>query len=307
MLLLIFTVGVLSSRFAGMPKRSYTDFFGGPVVLPSVAARRVGDVVGGTKSGYRFRSYAGPRRFYGNRFYQGRGVRSGTYANRRYRGLRRYPQSGIETKYWDSNFQQLAIPVPPASDTWAGMEMYPGPNTIPLNCPTQGSGNQDREGRFITMESVQISGVVTIASQIETTGQTADTLPVVKVWIVLDKNVNGTDLASENVYTNPAGTSITGLAPLRNLLYSKRYKVLKEIDIPMRTILPTGLGTDIFQAGAHEAFDCFIKLKGLKTEFLANAGNTGDLVNNAIFVMAAASNNSYAPKLQYNSRLRFRG
>lgn len=140
----------------------------------------------------------------------------------------------------------------------------------------------------------------------------ADTLPIIKVWIVLDTqtnsgSANGTGLDSENVYTNPAATALTGLAPLRNMLYSKRFKVLKEIDVVMPSMPMSFDATNVEQQGIETSWDCFINLKGIKTEFIANAGTVADISTNGIFLLAACSNASFAPSLAYNARLRFRG
>lgn len=310
---------------AGMGKRVY----GGDGDDYSRGMRRSGAVRGGTKSGYSFvpggtqmgfdypnpyrsSSYAGPKRYRSNRFYQGRGVRSGTAQLRRFRGLRRYPQAGIETKFFDASLANSALVAFPASATWAGLEQNPATLNC-LNCPTQGTGASNREGRYITMESLQIQGVLNIPQQTDQTG--TDIIPVLKIWIVMDKQTNGGSgtspgLDSENVYTNPSALAACGSEPLRNMLFSKRYKVLKEITIEPKT-LPiandSAAMTSIEQEGLITSFACFINLKGKKVEFSANAGTVADIVDNGLFVLAGTTGTSTAPAISYNSRLRFRG
>lgn len=251
--------------------------------------------------------YAGPRRYSRNRFYQGRGVRSGSYMRRRFSGLRRYPQAGIETKFLDTTQVATALPAPPASATWAGLDTIQPP-ALCFNAPVQGTGASNREGRKITMQSLQITGLVSCVAQADQTA--ADTLPVIKLWVVLDKQTNGgtaSGIDSELVYTNPSATVLGGLNPLRNMLYTKRYKVLKEIEIDLQQFALTYDGTNMEQGGIHKSFEIFIDLKGRGVEYLGNAGTVADIVDNGLFLLCATSSTTGAPNLTYNARLRFRG
>lgn len=240
--------------------------------------------------------------------YAGRGSRPGAAMYRKFRGLRRYPQSGIETKFVDYALNANALIVPPAAAAWAGLDTQQPVGTLCFNAPTQGTGASNREGRKITMESLQINGIISCAAQVDQVG--ADTLPVIKIWIVLDKQTNGgvaTGVDSENVYTNPSATALAGLAPLRNMLYTKRYKVLKEIEVDLQQFALTWDGTNMEQAGIHKPWSCYLPLKGLGVEYLGNAGTVADIVNNGLFILAAASSATGAPSITYNARLRFRG
>jgi len=240
--------------------------------------------------------------------YAGRGSRPGPSMYRKFRGLRRYVQSGIETKFLDTNIGITALVAPPANTAWAGLDTL-NPAALAFNCPVQGTGASNREGRKITMESLQIEGLVRVAPQVDQAA--ADERPVVKIWIVLDKQTNGgtaTGLDSENVYTNPGAVAIGGLAPLRNMLYTKRYKVLKEIEVSMQDLpIPAFDATNMEQAGTTKAWSCYLPLKGMGVEYLGNAGTVADIVTNGLFILAATSNTTYAPSLLYNARLRFRG
>jgi len=300
-----------------MSKRAYGDEY------EPRASRRIGGYRGGTHAAYSFvpggtqmsfnypnpyvRSARRPLR----RFMNGRGWRYGPNTYRRNRGLRSYPGAGIETKYYDASISAVAIPAPPASSTWSGLDTVNPTTLLCLNSMSQGTGPSNREGRMITMQSLQISGIVNIPAQADQTA--ADTIPVIKIWIVLDKQTNGGDattgITSENVYTNPTATIIGGLAPLRNMLFSKRYKVLKEILVEPKTLPMVNDLTNIEQEGVATSFDCFINLKGRKVEYKSDAApsTVADIVNNGLFVMAATSNAATAPTLTYNSRLRYRG
>lgn len=251
---------------------------------------------------YRRRGFKRSNRF--RKQYVGYGVRPGS-RTRLLRGLA--SQLGVEKKYFDCGLAASALVAPSASATWGGCEQNPA-TLLCLNCPTQGTGATNRDGRLINMDSIQLTGVVAFAPQANQTA--ADTQPVIKIWLVLDRQTNGgtgTGIDSENVYTNPIATAIGGLAPLRNMLFSKRYKVLKEIMIDTKQLAITYDGADVEQEGAQIPFQCFVDLKGMKTEFNGNAGTVGDIVTNGLFVLAASSSTQMAPLLTYNARLRFRG
>jgi len=293
------------TRIAGMPKRDYGRFSG--YQAGRTGMRRVEAGAVRYNEAKAVSRYVAPRRFSSNRFYSGRGVRPGSYMRRRFSGLRKYPQAGIETKFYDTTLNLSNLVAPAASATWAGLEQNPA-TTLCLNAMQQGTGASNREGRKITMQSIQIEGAISCAVQADQTA--ADIMPVVKVWIVLDKQTNGgtaSGLDSENVYTNPSTGVIGGVSPLRNMLYTKRYKVLKELEVPMTNLVPVYDGTNVEQSGAHNAFSCFIDLKGRGVEYLGNAGTVADIVDNGLFVLATASSVTYAPAITYNARLRFRG
>lgn len=223
------------------------------------------------------------------------------------RGLPAAGSIGVETKFLDNLLSNATVPTGAATAAWTGNELNPA-TALCLNAPQQGTGASNREGRFITMESIQLVGVMRWNSQADQT--TADTIPVAKLWLVLDKQTNlgtATGLDSENVYTNPVATAVGSVSPLRNMLYSKRYKVLREIEVAPPALIPTYDGTNMEQAGSDVCFDCFVPLKGLKTEFVANNGTVADISTNGLFVVGCCSNTSMTISLTYNARLRFRG
>nr|QUS52621.1 capsid protein [Mute swan feces associated circular virus 16] len=214
---------------------------------------------------------------------------------------------GVETKYFDSSLTGQAIT---ANSTFTGCELNPG-TKLCLNCPTQGTGASNRDGRKITMTSIEITGSITQAAQADQTA--ADTVPTVYLALVLDTQTNGgsaTGLDSELVYTNPSGVAATSTAPLRNMLYSKRFKVLKVWCEDLRPLQAVYDGTNIEQAGQGTKFKIFKSFgrNGLTTEFLGNAGTVADITDNGLFVVGVCGpNTTTTPTINYNARLRFRG
>lgn len=249
------------------------------------------------------RSYRGSRKRPG----AFKGKRGLVYGRGR-RNLRTYPQSGIETKYFDTSLAATALVVPPASAAWTGLDTLNPTTVLCFNAPQQGTGASNRDGRVITMQSLQVNFVVNVPSQVDQTG--ADSQCSFNYAIVLDKQTNSgtaTGLDSENVYTNPVASALGGINPLRNMLYTKRYKVLKTESIQAPQMNMTYDGTNVEQEGGVYRHTCYIPLKAIKTEFIANAGTVADISTNGLFLLAWTTGSSQAPTLTYNARLRFRG
>jgi len=169
----------------------------------------------------------------------------------------------------------------------------------------QGSGASQREGRKITNVSIEIEGNVYCAPQ---AGQaTTDVPPTIKIALVLDTQTNGAQLNSEDVFANPSGNAALASSCLRNMLYTKRFRVLKTLTISMPQVGVVAEGAaDIEQAGAAMPFKIFRKL-GFVTSFLANNGTIADITDNSLHLVAFANNTTMAPGLFYQARLRYRG
>lgn len=213
---------------------------------------------------------------------------------------------GVETKYFDTSLAVTALPAPAG---WTGCELNPA-TVLCLNAPTQGTGASNRDGRKITMTSIEINGVISRAAQADQTA--ADIAPTVFMALVLDTQTNGgsaTGLDSELVYTNPSAVASTGVSPLRNMLYSKRYRVLAIWKESLEGVDMTYDGTNIEQDGHHTPFKIFKTFGkgGLTTEFLGNAGTVADITDNGLFLIGCCSSTSQNPSISYNARLRFRG
>lgn len=215
-------------------------------------------------------------------------------------------QQGVETKYYDTSVVGSTVP---ASGDWTGCELNPG-TILCLNAPTQGTGASNRDGRKITMTSIEVTGTLYQAPQADQTA--ADTNPTVYLALVLDMQTNGgsaTGLDSELVYTNPTNNAVCSTAPLRNMLYSKRYKVLSVWCENLSELVTTYDGNNMEQSGQTTKFKMFKRFgpKGLVTEFLGNAGTVADITDNGLFLIGCTTAANTAVQIYYNARLRFRG
>ena len=214
---------------------------------------------------------------------------------------------GLEKKFFDSSLQS-AINSP--TDATGGEE---DPTTLNcLNCPAQGDGESQRDGRQIAMHSINIKGNVFIPAQ---TNQTAaDVVPDIFIALVCDKQTNGAQMNSEDCFSNPSANASLAAQPFRNLEYSQRFKVLKTVRIASKSIAgamqPVYDGTNIEVQGAQVPWSMYVNLKGMKVNFIS--GQTTSVIDaiadNSLHVIAYASNaSSLGPTIQYASRLRFVG
>lgn len=213
---------------------------------------------------------------------------------------------GMEKKFFNAS---RTIPLTAPTDATGG-ECDPT-TLLCLNCPAQGDGEQNRDGRQIGMDAIYIKGMISMASQANQTA--TDTLPHIMIALVLDTQTNGAQLNSEDVYENPSGFATLASQPFRNLENNQRFKVLQTVSIEPKDIAsaiqPVYDGTNIEQQGVTVPFTMYKKLNGMKVNFLT--GQTTSVISaiadNSLHIVAYTSNTSLAPALLYNSRLRFVG
>lgn len=120
---------------------------------------------------------------------------------------------GIEKKFLDCAIEGFAIPS--TADATTGRVTITSGCTNCLSASAKGDGEQEREGRKITMKSIYISGIVRVATQ--STQSAGDIAAHVIISLVWDKQTNGAAFNSQDVYTNPSSTSGLAANPLRNL------------------------------------------------------------------------------------------
>ncbi len=173
-----------------------------------------------------------------------------------------------------------------------------------LFCPQLGTGLENRNGRHCTIKSIHFKGILTGANQINLTALN----PACSIFIslVLDKQTNGAQLNSEDVYTNSGGSSALGTLPFRDLEMSTRFTVLKEWHFVIQSPPVSYDGTNMEQAGWARHIDYYKKMN-LKMLFSANTGNVTDIRDNSLHLIGWCNNTSLVPLLHYNFRTRFTG
>jgi len=211
--------------------------------------------------------------------------------------LRRAGFLGIERKFYDTQHVGAVII---AASTTGGNGEYDPPTLLTLSAPAQGNGPSDREGSVITLDSVIVTGLikctVTLAQAV---------LPTVFIALVLDRQTNGAQLASETVFEVNNGPELA-VCPLVNMEYVHRYKILKTVRVH-----PWEFGNIVAGTAPPEGavpFRLYAKLGGLQARFANAAAGIASCVDNSLHVIAfASSQTATQPEITYQARIRFRG
>jgi len=210
---------------------------------------------------------------------------------------------GIEKKFYDTAKADTAIA---ANTDLTGGEYDPS-STSMLSTPTQGDGEQQRDGKRIVIDSVIIKGHVVLPA----TEAAADPYEATKVFvaIVLDTQTNAAQMSSEDCFKSLAASSRMNCEPLKNLLSGSRFRILKSqgFDVTPNTLTGTITTGPYAHYGVQREFDWYIPFKGgLPVNF--NAGTTASVANvvdNSVHVIAFAT--ATGAYLGYNARIRFQG
>ncbi len=212
-------------------------------------------------------------------------------------------RQGIELKFYDQKLVDSTLGT--ATDSTGG-EHDPSA-TLMMNTVTQGDGEQQRDGRKITMKSIYVEGLVDCAKQ--ATQSSGDNASSIFIALVMDQQTNGAQIVSENVYTNPGGTALLQTQPFRNLSFTSRYRVLAVRKFTLQDANftnDTGATGGVIQQGLRARFKIFKKLNREVT-YSATTETIANIVDNSLHLLAWCSDTGLAPKLSYQSRLRFVG
>jgi len=210
---------------------------------------------------------------------------------------------GIEKKFYDSALVFATLTAP--TDCTGG-EHDPSATSM-ISTPTQGDGEQQRDGKQIACDYVEIKGMcATVPTEV-----LANPPQGCKVFLalILDTQSNGAQMNSEDCFKNFGASASQATTPLRNLLFGRRFRILKSeiLDLDAKTIFFVAANV-IGTAGSRAIFSWFVPLRGLKINF--NAGTTASIANvvdNSLHMIAWCDSADMAPGLSYNARLRFMG
>lgn len=216
-----------------------------------------------------------------------------------------YQQSSKKpTKYVDSFNTGTALASPTDASGGELDASIAGPTALgALVGVFSGATETGRIQNDIILTSLQIKGTVTCDAQANQTATDIGTR--VFLAVVLDTQTNGVQLSSEDVFTNPSATASLAASPLRNMLNTKRYRVLKIWEMDFNNPSISFDGTNMEQSGMVMPFECYIPME-LRVQY--NTGNTGivsGIVDNSLHMIGYTSSTALAPTIQYNCRARF--
>lgn len=225
-------------------------------------------------------------------------------AQARFRNVRTGGFLGQELKFYDTSLVSATLTAPTDA---SGGEHDPSA-TIVLNSVVQGDGEQQRDGRKITMKNLYINGIVVVAPQ--ASQSSGDSATIVFIAVVLDTQTNGATISSELVYTNEAASAILAASPMRNLQQADRFRVLK---VQKMTIQNPNIANDtgstggVVSNGLVRGFKMFVPLHNMVVTYKGTTESVANITDNSIHIIAYCNNAALVPKISYNARLRFMG
>lgn len=208
---------------------------------------------------------------------------------------------GLETNYTDYSIATTAL------TTNMSTGMYdPAGGINCLNGVTQGDGPTNRTGNKITLKSIEIEGMITVAAQEVILDPPIS--PTIFIALVLDTQTNGAQCTSDQIYGAAAG--ILAASPIRNMSFTERFRVLKKLRMNLPAFTMSQNGANSFSLPGNQVpFKIFKKLRGLVTSY--QTGNTTNqiagIVDNSLHVVAWTSDTSTVDSIVYQARLRFWG
>lgn len=182
-----------------------------------------------------------------------------------------------------------------------------------LNAPKEGSGKSQRDGRSITVDSIQICGTLDFSHYLQSTSF-YDTAGVV-IALVVDHQPRSTVPSFGDVYDINMGTRYVQCeAPFlfRNMDYLERFTVLGT-----KYVKPDFVPVFVSEAAASSKYQMIpttlpefaLTWKGqLETVFKSNNGTYADITQNAVYMVAYnCSHNTDPVPILAKGRVRFRG
>lgn len=248
--------------------------------------------------------YTRTGRVYGSRR-RARRYTEGRLSNARIGGL-----MGIERKYVDYHCPSTQIGSDEASGGFNAV--IAGPAFVPLNGIAQGDGATNRDGRQVTLKSLQMRGHFIRHAAASTDEFTAfDAATIVRFVVVLDRQNNAT--ATPPIWSQVFDTATVAAVNSQNwqtfrlLSNSKRYKVLVDKVYTLQDQVGVFDATNYIRASTTKTFNIYRKLP--LTVNYTGVGETGaGIADNAIWVFALANNVGSALFTgDYVSRVRFCG
>lgn len=183
-----------------------------------------------------------------------------------------------------------------------------------LNSIDEGTGEENRTGRRIVIDSVYVKGCVFISGGTGTFDPAFWNQPSIFLAMYLDKESNNqVDPPVTNLlFKNPTGTNFASTRPLKNMSWYKRFTVLKSVHLNFcGNISITGDNVTedkMILFGGALPFELYHKFKdGLEVTYSGTGGEVTDITDNALHMVGWTSSEEIGPLLEYNCRVRFWG
>lgn len=175
-----------------------------------------------------------------------------------------------------------------------------------LNAVARGDGDSDHKSNFYVLHAVQLVGMVFQAVSNDST--LAIVPPVIYISLVLDRQTNGAQLNSEDVYVNPSGEILLAAQAMRGLPFFKRFVVLDSVTLtsPQLSMGTDGSSTNVI-AGYTIPWELSASLD-IVVNTIGSDNTIASILDNSLHVIAYTTPvNGTDPELFYNSRVTFKG
>lgn len=213
---------------------------------------------------------------------------------------------GIELKYRDSS--RVGAVLQATSNASNGVH-DPATRGL-LNDIDQGDGPNQRDGRQVRLKNITVKGQIRIGPETGLSGP--DNVPRIFIALVLDKQTNGVQMASESAFVNPSNVPNLCCDPFLNLETSQRFRILKTCHLGPKDFagchtMGTYPAGQLAENGLTIPFTMFADLKSLPVNYLGTTGTAANVADNSLHIVAWCNDVTTDPVLDYNCRIRFVG
>lgn len=177
-------------------------------------------------------------------------------------------------------------------------------NPLCLCAPTVGAALNQRVGRKITVRKIKVHGHIAIPAQAAQAA--ADSACKIRIVLVQDQQTNAGQMTSAQLFQD-ATAAATTINTFQNPNNFGRFRVLKDKMLAISNLNMAGSPTaaDIIQGSYRLNFKFNVNFR-LPVEVHFNAVNGGtvlDIVDNSFHLLCGVDSVSYAPTINYYSRV----
>ncbi len=211
----------------------------------------------------------------------------------------------ISLRFFDSTKVAVQLHAPTAG-VWTGCELDPDGGC--LFHPSLGSGESERLGRVAYMKSIHIIGTIARPAQMLAAGETVGDGATVFLALVRDKQTNGVQLNSEDVYLN-AGTLVTGASnPLKNIDNEDRFDIVRTLRVPITLdggwVVATTTDPRKHTVGRDVPFDWYVRVSD-EVRFKSDTGSIDDITDESYHIVGCVNTTHTTYRLSYSCRTRY--
>ncbi len=220
-------------------------------------------------------------------------------------------KGGKEMKFHDCMVDARTIAV--ATSSMAGLEVDPDDIAVEgclntISAQKLGTSEIQRVGRVIYISKVFVRGMVHAL----TSATARHNGEKVSLFLVLDRQTNKAQMASEDLFYSVAGTAQPEVfaSQMYDPQYSSRFRVLKRVDL---IINPTSGGsvpsTDVpWTLGIMKCFKMAVKFKKpIKVNYFAGGtiASVASIIDNSLHILACTTSSAGDAVLNYVARVRY--